>query len=80
MRHLFARGREDVLTQLAHSRCLLALDFDGTLAPIVAERDAAGMRAETRLLLARVAEHYPVAVIPRAAASATSARASRAPG
>jgi trehalose 6-phosphate phosphatase len=63
MRHLFGRGSGEVLEALAHTRCLLAFDFDGTLAPIVADRDAAGMRAETRSLLARVAEQFPTAVI-----------------
>ena len=63
MRHLFARGSGDVLEALAHARCLLAFDFDGTLAPIVPDRDAAGMRAETRALFARVSELFPTAVI-----------------
>jgi trehalose 6-phosphate phosphatase len=53
----------DVLAQFAWSRVLLAFDFDGTLAPIVADRDAARMRAPTRALLERVCRLYPCAII-----------------
>lgn len=63
MKHLFAGARADVLAALAHSRCLLAFDFDGTLAPIVPERDAAEMRSSTLALLSRVCAAYPVAII-----------------
>jgi trehalose 6-phosphate phosphatase len=41
----------------------LAFDFDGTLAPIVADRASASMRARTNELLARAAALYPCAVI-----------------
>lgn len=42
---------------------LLAFDFDGTLAPIVADRSAARMRRRTRRLLAELCALYPCAVI-----------------
>ncbi|MFO0611865.1 MAG: trehalose-phosphatase [Polyangiaceae bacterium] len=58
-------GRESVglLSELAWSKVLLGFDFDGTLAPIVEDRDAAVMSARTSALFARVAELYPCAVI-----------------
>jgi len=43
-------------------RPLLAFDFDGTLAPIVARRDEAEMSGVTRQLLGRVARRYPSAI------------------
>lgn len=63
MRHLLSRAGRDLLLQVASTECLLAFDFDGTLAPIVASRDAAQMRPSTRRLFERVCERYPVAVI-----------------
>ena len=59
---LSTRGRE-VLQQFAWSNVLLALDYDGTLAPIVARPEQAVLRSETRRLLQEVAVAYPVAVI-----------------
>ncbi|HKO46440.1 MAG TPA: trehalose-phosphatase, partial [Polyangiaceae bacterium] len=41
----------------------LAFDYDGTLAPIVADRDLAKMRAKTAQLLCKVCQLYPCAVI-----------------
>lgn len=63
MRNLLARDNREVLAQLAWSRVLLAFDFDGTLAPIVEQRDTARMRDETAKLLAAVCHLYPSAVI-----------------
>lgn len=63
MIRLLTRERRDLLEQLAWSPVLLAFDFDGTLAPIVADRDAAFMRPETLALFRSVAVSYPVAVI-----------------
>jgi trehalose 6-phosphate phosphatase len=63
MKHILSDANVDLLAQLACSRVLLAFDFDGTLAPIVAARDRAGMRARTRKLLQEVCELYPCAVI-----------------
>lgn len=63
MKDLLARTQKELLFQLAHSRVLLAFDFDGTLAPIVEDRDAAGMQETTRGLLGRLSKLYPTAVI-----------------
>jgi trehalose 6-phosphate phosphatase len=63
MRHLLAAPEVELLAQFAWSRVLLAFDFDGTLAPIVANRDGACMRDRTRALLERVCLLYPCAVI-----------------
>ena len=52
-----------VLAQFAASNVLVAFDFDGTLAPIVPTPAAAGMRPETRRLLAAVARRYPCVVL-----------------
>jgi len=52
-----------VLAALAWARVLLAFDFDGTLAPIVADRDDAQMRPESAKLFEQVCALYPCAVI-----------------
>lgn len=41
----------------------VVLDFDGTLAPIVSDPQAAAMRPRTRALVGRVAERYPTAIL-----------------
>ncbi len=74
MKALLGRESRGVLTQLAWSEVLLAFDFDGTLAPIVADRDAAEMRPETRRLLARICGRYPAAVISGRAKDDVAAR------
>jgi trehalose 6-phosphate phosphatase len=63
MRHILARVNRGVLERFAGSRMLLALDFDGTLAPIVTDPARAAMRASTRRLLRRVTRLYPCVVI-----------------
>jgi trehalose 6-phosphate phosphatase len=63
VRDLLADRHSDVLARFAWSNVLLAFDYDGTLAPIVADPSRAVMRATTRDLLDRVCEHYPVIVI-----------------
>lgn len=63
MTHLLLPELREVLAQLAWSRMLLGFDFDGTLAPIVEDREAARMREKTLGLFRRVCRLYPVAVI-----------------
>ena len=43
------------LSRFAAARALVVLDFDGTLAPIVARRERAAMSERTRALLSAVA-------------------------
>jgi trehalose 6-phosphate phosphatase len=74
MRYVLAAGNVDLLAQLAWSQVLLAFDFDGTLAPIVRDRDGAQMRPRTRQLLARICEVYPCAVISGRSHSDVSGR------
>ncbi|MBL8949551.1 MAG: trehalose-phosphatase [Myxococcaceae bacterium] len=62
-RNLLSPQNRDVLEQFASSDLLLAFDFDGTLAPIVADPMAAKMRPRTRELLVRLCRLYPGVVI-----------------
>jgi trehalose 6-phosphate phosphatase len=68
-----------VVDPLARERTLLAFDFDGTLAPIVADRTAAAMRPETRALLRATALLYPCAVISGRRRADVAARLTDAP-
>ncbi len=63
MMDLLSRDCTEVLAQMAGARVLLGFDFDGTLAPIVDERDAAQMRTPTAALFATVCGLYPCVVI-----------------
>jgi trehalose 6-phosphate phosphatase len=63
MKRILSADNVEILAQYAWSRVLLAFDFDGTLAPIVTDRDRAGMRATTHRLLERVCRLYPCAII-----------------
>ena len=63
MKNILAGEDESTLLEFAHQRVLLAFDFDGTLAPIVRNPEAATMRRRTSMLLAEVARRYPCAVI-----------------
>jgi trehalose 6-phosphate phosphatase len=63
MKYLFAQENVGVLAQLAWTRVLLGFDFDGTLAPIVLDRDSAAMRGRTAALLGRLCARYPCAII-----------------
>lgn len=63
MKPLLARENVELLAQFSWCRVLLAFDYDGTLAPIVAKRDAASMRPQTARLLRQACELYPCAVI-----------------
>lgn len=63
MKYALADASLEVLAQFAWSRVLIGFDFDGTLAPIVPDRDQARMRVRTRQLLGMVCRRYPCAVI-----------------
>jgi trehalose 6-phosphate phosphatase len=63
MMPLLGAANGKMLEQLAWSRVLVAFDFDGTLAPIVADRERAFMRTSTADLFARVCSLYPCAII-----------------
>jgi trehalose 6-phosphate phosphatase len=63
MRHVLAARQRSILATFATSNTLVALDFDGTLAPITNNPSRARMRPATRRLLAAVARRYPTAVI-----------------
>jgi trehalose 6-phosphate phosphatase len=63
MKHLLSPRNLSVLERFAWSRVLLAFDFDGTLAPIVVDPQAAQMRPGTRELLVRAARLYPTVVL-----------------
>ncbi len=79
MKHLLSADNAEVLAQLAWARVLIAFDFDGTLAPIVANRDEANMRPRTRELFAAACLHYPCAVISGRGKRDVSARLGAAP-
>ena len=63
MKYILAARNRRHLVGLAGGRTLLAFDFDGTLAPIVADRNAATMRPRTARLFREVCAAYPCAVI-----------------
>lgn len=62
------------ITKLAQHRALLAFDFDGTLAPIVDQPDAAGITQKTAERLRAVTCLYPVAIISGRAVDDVRAR------
>jgi trehalose 6-phosphate phosphatase len=74
MRSILSQDGFDALDGLAGRRALLAFDFDGTLAPIVADRGGAEMRADTRRLLRAVSLLYPCAVVSGRARADVAAR------
>jgi trehalose 6-phosphate phosphatase len=63
MRNILAHGQRSLLEELTNSNVLVAFDFDGTLAPIVEDPKAAGLRPRTRQRLSALCELYPVVVI-----------------
>jgi trehalose 6-phosphate phosphatase len=63
VKDILAAAQRRVLRAFMSSDVVVAFDFDGTLAPIVRDPDAARMRVRTRTRLARLAELCPVAVI-----------------
>jgi len=63
LRDLLGTGMAATLRSLARPGTLVVLDFDGTLAPIVGDRRAAGLSPRSRAALRRLARLYPVAVL-----------------
>jgi trehalose 6-phosphate phosphatase len=63
MKDILREQNRDVLAGFAGSNVLLAFDFDGTLASIVAEPAHARMRSETSRLMAEAASLYPCIVV-----------------
>jgi len=63
MKNILSQSNREVLRQFAWSNMLLAFDFDGTLAPIVADPAKARMRAQTRELLWELTKLSRVIVI-----------------
>ena len=63
MKWILGRAERATLARFARRRLLVALDYDGTLAPIVAIPTRAAMRMRTRRALRRVAACYPCVVI-----------------
>jgi trehalose 6-phosphate phosphatase len=63
MKHLFTPDGERALQAVMRLSPLLAFDFDGTLAPIVARPDEARVPESVSLGLAELARDLPVAII-----------------
>lgn len=63
MKHLFSREGQQAIDTVMAGRPLLAFDFDGTLAPIVARPDDAQVPLSLRLRLGQLAEVLPTAII-----------------
>ena len=63
MKSILSTASRDVLRTFAMQATLIAMDFDGTLAPIVEDRRLASLRPATRILLAALAARYPCVVI-----------------
>jgi len=63
MKYLLAKPNRAILARHLAANVALVFDFDGTLAPIVRDPDAAAMRRETRALLRKLALRFPCAVI-----------------
>ena len=78
-RQILSKRHARVLARFAASDVLVALDYDGTLAPIVSTPRKARMRPRTRQLLAAVAKRYPCVVISGRARDDVSARVSSVP-
>lgn len=63
MRHILSLKNLPVLEQFVSQDVLLAFDFDGTLAPLVAIPDGAAIRPHTRRLLRILVSLYPSIVV-----------------
>jgi trehalose 6-phosphate phosphatase len=74
MRHLFSKRGDAALATLMRRRPLLAFDFDGTLAPIVARPDEARVPTALTALLSWLAARVPVAIVTGRAVADVRAR------
>lgn len=74
MRRILAKEHVSLLAQMAWANVLLAFDYDGTLSPIVADRDKAGMRPRTAKLFRALCERYPCVVVSGRSQSDVAAR------
>ncbi|MGH8530573.1 MAG: trehalose-phosphatase [Nevskiales bacterium] len=63
MRPILSEEGQPALVRFARRNTLLALDYDGTLAPIVADPARTRMRERTHDLLSRISRRYPTVVI-----------------
>ena len=63
MRHIFSPQGIERLRSVLERRPLLAFDFDGTLAPIVASPDAARIAPNVERGLSELVERLPVAIV-----------------
>lgn len=63
MQHLFTSPGEAALARVMEQRPLLAFDFDGTLAPIVARPADARLSLAVSSRLARLSTLFPVAIV-----------------
>jgi hypothetical protein len=65
MKDLLAVSNAGVMAKLGASNTLLAFDYDGTLAPIVAGSASAPMRQTTWALFTEVSRLYPCLIFPQ---------------
>ena len=79
MRHLFCTEGEAALRAVMQRRPLLAFDFDGTLAPIVARPDLATVPGPVSRALSQLSQRWPVAVITGRSVADVSPRLGFAP-
>ncbi|HRI67233.1 MAG TPA: trehalose-phosphatase [Polyangium sp.] len=63
MKRILTAENVEVLAQFAWARGFVALDYDGTLAPLAQDRALTSMRPRTRALLERLTRLYPCAII-----------------
>jgi trehalose 6-phosphate phosphatase len=63
VRYALARSNRQALRSFARSKVLIAFDYDGTLAPVIARPERVAMRRSTRGLLQRLSALYPCVVI-----------------
>lgn len=69
MENILSKGCSAVLEQFVWSRLAVALDFDGTLAPIVPDPAAVRLRSSTLERMRRLAQHFPCSIISSRAAN-----------